>query len=90
MSNPKATSEYLSLKSDYEEESFLRKEAEQSLAVVTAERDDLKNKLDIAINYLKQGKARFAPSTTNSLVDEFIAAIDKAGKDTNNEISKTE
>jgi hypothetical protein len=38
-----------------------------------SERDALKAKLEKAVQYLKEGKARFAPGTTNSFVDDFIA-----------------
>lgn len=33
----------------------------------------LKEELRLAVKYLKEGKAKFAPSTTNSFVDDFIA-----------------
>ena len=37
------------------------------------ERDDLKSLLEEAVSYLRQGKAKFAPNTTNSHVDIFLA-----------------
>lgn len=41
------------------------------------ERDEIKAALTQAVDYLKQGKAKFAPNTTNSFVDDFIAKWDK-------------
>lgn len=32
--------------------------------------------LDTAVSYLRQGKAQFAPGTTNSLVDEFLKRME--------------
>lgn len=32
--------------------------------------------LDTAVSYLRQGKAQFAPGTTKSLVDDFLARMD--------------
>lgn len=48
----------------------------RKLAVITTERDDLQRKLNTAVSYLKTGKAKFSPHTTNSLVDEFIDDFD--------------
>ena len=32
----------------------------------------LEGEIEIAVRYLKEGKARFSPGTTNSFVDDFI------------------
>jgi hypothetical protein len=37
------------------------------------ERDELKEQLAEAVSYLREGKAKFAPTTTNSHVDVFLA-----------------
>lgn len=46
---------------------------DQEVKTLTAERERLNKALEQAVAYLKEGKAKFAPSTTNSLVDDFIA-----------------
>jgi len=45
---------------------------------MAAERDALRAKLAKAVQYLKEGKARFSPHTTNSFVDDFIAENERA------------
>jgi len=40
------------------------------------ERDRLQERLKTAVQYLREGKIRFTPGTTNSFVDDFIAAYD--------------
>jgi len=44
-------------------------------AVLTLAQDLHEARLELqkAVKYLKEGKAKFAPNTTNSFVDEFIA-----------------
>jgi DNA-directed RNA polymerase subunit F len=37
-----------------------------------AKRVELEKELEKAVQYLRQGKALFAPNTTNSIVDEFL------------------
>jgi len=37
-------------------------------------RDEAEAMLKLAVSHLRAGKAQFAPNTTNSLVDDFIAA----------------
>jgi len=34
--------------------------------------------LALAVKFIRQGKAQFAPNTTNSDVDDFLEAYDKA------------
>jgi hypothetical protein len=41
---------------------------------------DLERQLEQAVKYLRQGKAEFAPNTTNSDVDVFLAAISNESK----------
>lgn len=48
---------------------FLNKEIKQ----LSQDRYDTQLKLDKAIRFLEEGKRRFAPDTTNSFVDDFIA-----------------
>lgn len=38
---------------------------------------ELENELSTAVKYLKEGKKRFAPNTTNSHVDEFLKKYEK-------------
>lgn len=45
----------------------------QTILALTAEVQRLEADLAEAIGYLRQGKAQFAPNTTNSLVDDFLA-----------------
>lgn len=64
------------------------KMAEESLnqiAVLKDENERLRKRLDEAVDYLKQGKARFAPTTTNSFVDDFLY---RHGDETANEVPK--
>jgi len=42
---------------------------------------ELREELRTAVNYLRQGKIKYAPHTTNSLVDDFIAK--HSGEDSN-------
>lgn len=50
--------------------------SEETKAIIVVdlrnENIELKDKLKTAIKYLKEGKAKFTPNTTNSDVDYFI------------------
>lgn len=39
---------------------------------------ELEERLRVAVLYLREAKAKFAPNTTNSLVDTFIKEYDRA------------
>lgn len=41
-------------------------------AKVVGERNELREDLDKALQYLREGKAKFRPHTTNSLVDDLL------------------
>jgi len=45
-------------------------------AKLHVENESLRELLQLAVQYLKEGKAKFRPNTTNSFVDDFIAKHD--------------
>jgi hypothetical protein len=44
----------------------------KSFSILLDERDELKQDLHKAIKFLREGKAKFAPTTTNSFVDDLL------------------
>ena len=59
-------------KRDIEVKNLCDEVLEWEVMRLQAENHRLTKLLDEAVKYLKQGKAQFAPNTTNSLVDTFI------------------
>jgi hypothetical protein len=54
-------------------EEFIKEQLDFSASSVTVSKHvDYQNELRTAVQYLRQGKARFSPNTTNSLVDDFL------------------
>jgi hypothetical protein len=55
---------------------------EEAFAIMLNLYREQKNDLERAIQYLREGKAKYAPNTTNSFVDELIAKYSEqeAGK----------
>jgi len=54
----------------------IRRLAEMNLALAKKNRE-LKEQLKQAVQYLREGKAKFTPNTTNSFVDEFLKRHEK-------------
>lgn len=51
----------------------LHKESREEIETLKERIGEIETDLTLAIKYLKEAKARFAPSTTNSFVDDLIA-----------------
>jgi hypothetical protein len=51
----------------------INRKVETELIIAYDKIEKLRADLQIAVQYLKEGKIKFAPNTTNSFVDDFIA-----------------
>lgn len=50
---------------------------DEEVTELKKENTRLKAKLSEAVQYLREGKAKFAPEVTNSLVDDFLKSYER-------------